>query len=91
MTAAAVGVEHVLDLLGRDVLALADDDVLHPAGEDQVPVRSQHAEVAGPESAPSIEGLLVEAGIGVTREEHRSLHPHLALHSSRRGSLAAVG
>ncbi|GGR40111.1 hypothetical protein GCM10010282_36060 [Streptomyces roseolus] len=35
-----VSVEQVLGLLGRDVLAFADDDVLLPSGEDEVPAGS---------------------------------------------------
>src|SRR5690606_25440888 len=52
-----VGVEHVLDLLGRDVLALADDHVLEPAGQHDVAVGADVAQVAGTEPAVVVERL----------------------------------
>ena len=54
-------VEVVLDLLGRDVLALADDDVLQPTGDRQHVALVEHAEIAGAEEAVVVEGLGVEA------------------------------
>ena len=61
-TSAIVGmaVEHVLDLLGRDVLALADDDVLDPAGDEDRAVRVEAAEVAGVQEAVGGERVRVE-------------------------------
>src|SRR5579871_1100705 len=44
-----VGEQEVLDLLGGDVLAVADDDVLEPSGDAHEPLVVDHAEVAGPE------------------------------------------
>ena len=41
----------VLDALGGEVLALADDDVLAPAGDAQIAVGVDHGEVAGAEEA----------------------------------------
>ena len=38
-----VAVEHVLDFLGRDVLALAHDDVLDAAGDDHRSCSSKRA------------------------------------------------
>ena len=52
-----VRVQQVLDLLGRDVLALADDDVLQTAGEHDVTVVAEVADVAGAEVAVGVEGL----------------------------------
>ena len=57
-----VRVEQVLDLLGADVLALADDDVLEPAGEHDVPVVADVAQVAGPEEAVGVERVAVSSG-----------------------------
>ena len=44
-------VEHRLDLAGRDVLAAADDQVLLAAGDEQVAVLVQVADVAGVQPA----------------------------------------
>ena len=55
-----VRVEHVLDLLGRHVLALADDDVLDPAGDEDRAVRVEAAEVAGVQEAVGGERVGVE-------------------------------
>ncbi len=73
-----MGVEQVLDLLGADVLPLADDHVLEATGQVQVPVGPEAAQVAGAEVAVLVEGLGVEGGVGVAVEDHRALHPHLA-------------
>ena len=54
--------EQVLDLLGRDVLALADDDVLEPPATVRLPCSSTRAEVAGAEVAVVVERLGVERG-----------------------------
>src|SRR3989442_1135490 len=41
--------QHVLDLAGGNVLAAADDDVLHAVGHDEVAVVVEAAEVPGAE------------------------------------------
>ena len=55
-----VRVEHVLDFLGRDVLALADDDVLEAAGDDDGAVLVEARQVAGVEEAVGGERVGVE-------------------------------
>ena len=72
-------VQHVLDLRGRDVLALADDDVLEPAGEGHVAVVVHHTEVAGTEPTLLVERVGFERGIGVALEQHRTGDADLAL------------
>ena len=47
--------EQVLDFLGRDVLAVADDDVLGPAGHDEVVVIDPAPEISGAEKPCGIE------------------------------------
>jgi hypothetical protein len=61
----AVGEEEVLDLLGRDVLALADDHVLEPAGDRDVAAGVDRAQVAGAEPAVVVEGVGVERRVEV--------------------------
>src|SRR5690606_27770886 len=85
-----VRVEEVLDLLGGDVLALADDDVLEPPGQHHVAVLAQVADVAGAEVAVLVEGLRRERRVGVALADHRALHPHLAVDPGR-GDLAVGG
>ena len=54
-----VGVENVLDLFGRDVLAFANDDVLEPAGDGEETVVVELAEVAGAKPALVVECVRV--------------------------------
>src|SRR5262249_49344678 len=74
-----VGVEDVLDLLGGDVLPLADDHVLEPAGEHDVAVGADVAEGAG--AAPALGGAGLRGGglVGVALEHHRALEADLAV------------
>ena len=72
-------VEHVLDLLGRDVLALADDDVLDPAGDEDRAVRVEAAEVAGVQEPVGGERVGVERAVDVAAHHLRALHDDLAL------------
>ena len=58
--------EDVLDLLRRDVLAAADDDVLGPAGHDEVVVVHPLREIAGAEIAFVVEGVPLVLRISVT-------------------------
>ncbi len=74
-----VRVEHVFDFLGRDVLALADDDVLDPAGDEDRAVLVEAAEVAGVQEAVGGERVRVERAVDVAPHHLRALHDDLAL------------
>ena len=71
-------VEHILDFLGRDVLAFADDDVLDAPGQRHMAVGMGHSEVSGAEPALVVERLDVEARVGVTHEQHWPLDTDFA-------------
>ena len=71
--------EHVLDFLGRDVLAVADDDVLGPAGDDQVTVVDPAAEITGPEVTLVIEGRGLVFGMQVADQHLRAARADLAV------------
>ena len=60
-------VEEVLDLLGADVLALADDDVFEATGDADVSVLVEHAEVPGAEEPLFVEGIGIERLVEVAR------------------------
>ena len=47
--------QQLLDLLGADVLAAADDDVGHAVGDGEVAVVVEHADVAGAVPAVVVE------------------------------------
>ena len=49
-------IQEILDVLGADVLALADDDVLDAPGGDHVAVGPDMGEIAGAVVAVGIEG-----------------------------------
>src|SRR5262245_1676189 len=68
----------VLDALGREVLALADDDVLLAAGDADVALGVAHGEVAGAEEAVGREGR-VQLGVEVTHAELCAVGFDLAL------------
>ena len=74
-----MGVEQVLDLLGADVLALADDDVLEPPGQRHVSVGTHLAQVAGLEEPFFVERLARQLRIRVPAHHHRTAQPQLAL------------
>ena len=76
-------VQQILDLLGRDVLTLADDDVLEPTGEHHVAGRVEMADVAGAEPTLVVERVGVERWVGVTLEHHRALQADLAVLTGR--------
>ena len=57
--------QQLLDLLGADVLAAADDDVGHAVGDGEVAVVVEHADVAGAVPAVVVEGRGGQLGVGV--------------------------
>ena len=68
-SATAVQAEHqLLDLLGADVLAAADDDVGHAIGDGEVAVVVEHADVAGAVPAVVVEDGGGQLGVGVADE-----------------------
>src|SRR5262249_56487070 len=71
--------EQVLDLARTDVLALADDDVLLAAGDPEIAIAVERAQVAGAEPAVGGEGLLVEGAIEVAEAALRSAREDLTL------------
>ena len=85
-----VGVEDVLDLLGADVLAFADDDVLHATREHEVAVVAQVAEIARPEETFLVEGVGGERRVGVALADHGAADPDLAV-DVRPGDRAVEG
>ena len=72
-------VEHVFDFLGRDVLALADDDVLDAAGDDDRAVLVEARHVAGVQPAVVGERVGVERAVDVAAHHLRALHHELAV------------
>ena len=82
--------DQLLDLAHADLLALADDDVLQPAGDAQVAAASTPAEVAGAEPAVGGEGVGVERGVGVADEALRAARLHLAFGAGRQQRAVGV-
>ena len=72
-------IEDVLDLLRRDVLAVADDDVLGPAGDHQILVVDPAAEIAGAEEPLVVEGSGLVLGMQVADQHLRSARTDLAV------------
>src|SRR5262249_31331919 len=81
--------EQVLDLPRADVLALADDDVLLPAGDAEEALVVDGAEVAGAEPAAGSERVAVEPLVAVAEEAFRPARLHLA-HDAGRNRRAVV-
>src|SRR5439155_155821 len=71
--------EEVLDLPGAELLAGADDDVLHAPGDGEVALGVEDAQVPGAEEAALVEGVGVEARVAVAEEQLRAPRPDLAL------------
>src|SRR4051794_19540669 len=71
--------QHVLDLLGTDVLATTDDDVLLTTGDLQVTVRVEPGEVAGAKPAIGRERLGVQGRVEVAEEHLRSTDEQLTI------------
>ncbi len=61
-----------------DVLAAADDDVLDPVGDGEIPVLVEHADVAGAEPALLVDGLGRQGRIRVAGEAVRPAGENLA-------------
>src|SRR5690606_21320366 len=76
-----VGVAHhgLLDLERRDVLGVADDEVLETTGDPDVAVTIDQTEVAGAEPAIGVEGVGIQGGVDVALEALRSPESQLAL------------
>ena len=74
-----VGDQQVLDFLGRDVLAAADDDVLEPVGDGQAPAGVDPPDVPGPEPAAGQERGRVQRRVGVAGEQLGAAGEDLAL------------
>ena len=66
--------EHLLDRHRVDVVAAADDQVLGPAGDPQVAVRVEPAEVAGVDPARLDEGAAVVRVAQVAGEHAGAVH-----------------
>ena len=80
-------VQIVFDLLRGDVLTLANDDVLQPAGDRQITVRIDAAQIAGAKEASVVECLLVERSIEIALADQRAADPDLT-HTAGRLTLA---
>ena len=76
--------EQVLDLLGRDILAVADDDVLGAAGDDQIVAVDPAAEIAHAEEAVAVETPASLVGVQIADQHLRSSRPDFALVHQRR-------
>src|SRR5688572_30264487 len=72
-------VQHVLDLLGADVLAAADDEVLLAPADTQITPLDEIAEVAGVEVALGVEALPGLHRVGVAEHHLRAARADLAL------------
>ena len=79
--------DDLLDLGRRQVLAAADDDVLHPVGDGQTAVLVDHPDVAGVVPPVVVEGD-VEVGIGVAQAQLGA--PRHDLTGRARGQVVAV-
>jgi hypothetical protein len=77
--------EQVLDLFGRDVLAVADDDVLGAPGHDEIVVVHPCAQVAGGEVAVGVEATGRVVGMQVADQHLRSAGVDLTGALGRRG------
>ncbi len=73
-----MGEQQILHLFGRDVLAVADDDVLQPTRDHHEALVVDDAEIAGAEVAVVVEGLGVERGVEVAEHHLGGLRPQLA-------------
>ena len=82
--------DRFLDLRGREVLAAADDHVLHPIGDGEETVAIEHAHVAAAVPAVGVERLGRERGVGVADAELGPTRPDLARRSGRDGVAVLV-
>ena len=70
--------EDVLDFFGRDVLAVSDDDVLDPSGDDEVVVIDPAGEIAGAEIPVVVERFDFVVGVQVTDQHLWAARMNLA-------------
>ncbi len=70
--------EQVLDFLGRDVLAVADDDVLRSTGDDEA-VAVPAAEIPGAEVAVVVEGVGLVLGVQIADQHLGAARADLAV------------
>src|ERR671933_700742 len=77
--------QEVLELLGADVLALADDHVLQPPGDREVARAVESTEISSSEEPLLVEGARVEGRVEVALHELRRLRADLALLVRSRG------
>jgi len=71
--------QNVLDLRGRDVLRVADDDVLQPPGDAHVAAGVDLAQVAGAKPPLVVERRAIVGRVDVTQEALRALEPQLTV------------
>src|SRR5690606_31346095 len=77
--------QHVFDLLGRDVLAVADDDVLAASGHDQIVTIHPPTDVAAAVITVFVERGLLVLRMQVADRHLRSADADLALAVARGG------
>ena len=85
-----MGGEHALDLLRRDVLAAADDDVLAPVGDGEVAAPSRRPMSPVRNQPPAANACRVERGVGVADEDLGTAHEDLAVVAGRQIALVLV-
>src|SRR3546814_12607052 len=71
--------QQVLDFLRRDVLAVADDDVLGAAGDDHVALVDPAREIAGAEITFTVESRCLIFGAQITDQHLRAARADLAV------------
>lgn len=84
-------VQQVLYLLGGDVLALADDDVLQPPGEHQMAALPDMADIAGDQEALRVEHRRRRHRVQIARADGLPAQPHLAVRAARQRLAVLVG
>src|SRR3546814_16269589 len=71
--------QQVLDFLRRDVLAVADDDVLGAAGDDHVALVDPAREIAGAEITFTVARRCLIFGAQITNQHLRAARADLAV------------
>jgi hypothetical protein len=85
-----VCVQEILDFLHAELLAGANDDVLHVARDGETPVRVQAPEVPGPEESARIERVRGERRVPIAEKTLRAARSDLSLIAGSRRSPAAI-